>query len=76
MVSLMKLNVIICILLWHFVQVAFFVGVQLEVSSFDDSKSLETGLVPDMKQLGAVGAVRVAIRSLQGEGLRRIRKSE
>nr|AML77965.1 putative LOV domain-containing protein [Vittaria appalachiana] len=54
-------------------KVVFFVGVQLDVNSVEDVyRGKETG--PHFKQLGAVGAVRVAVRSLQGEGLRRIRK--
>nr|AML77672.1 putative LOV domain-containing protein [Asplenium platyneuron] len=56
-------------------KVAFFAGVQLEVESVEEP-CLGSELRPDIKQLGAVGAVRVAVRSLQGEGLRRIRKRE
>nr|AML78146.1 putative LOV domain-containing protein [Davallia solida var. fejeensis] len=55
-------------------KVAFFVGVQLEVSSVEE-QCLGSERSPHIKQLGAVGAVRVAVRSLQGEGLRRVHKS-
>nr|AML79476.1 putative LOV domain-containing protein [Polypodium amorphum] len=55
-------------------KVAFFVGVQLEVSSVEE-QCPDSESSPHMKQLGAVGAVRVAVRSLQGEGLRRVHKS-
>nr|AML78595.1 putative LOV domain-containing protein [Takakia lepidozioides] len=50
-------------------KVAFFVGVQLDVSAADDLE--DNGMTAHMKQLSAVGAVRVAVRSLQGSGLRR-----
>nr|AML79414.1 putative LOV domain-containing protein [Notholaena montieliae] len=54
-------------------KVAFYVGVQLDVTSVEEPcPGIETS--PHIKQLGAVGAVRVAVRSLQGEGLRRICK--
>nr|AML77333.1 putative LOV domain-containing protein [Onoclea sensibilis] len=55
-------------------KVAFFAGVQLEVASVEEP-SLGSETSPHIKQLGAVGAVRVAVRSLQGEGLRRVHKS-
>nr|AML78058.1 putative LOV domain-containing protein [Nephrolepis exaltata] len=55
-------------------KVAFFIGVQLEVSSVEEP-CLGSESSPHIKQLGAVGAVRVAVRSLQGEGLRRVHKS-
>nr|AML79260.1 putative LOV domain-containing protein [Argyrochosma nivea] len=56
-------------------KVAFYVGVQLDVTSVEEScPGSETS--PHIKQLGAVGAVRVAVRGLQGEGLRRIHKSK
>lgn len=41
------------------VQVAFYVGVQIDEGSKDDHR----GLSPEMRQLGAVGAVKVAVRS-------------
>nr|AML79359.1 putative LOV domain-containing protein [Peperomia fraseri] len=41
-------------------KIAFFVGVQMDESSNYD----EQGLSPHLRQLGAVGAVKVAIRSL------------
>nr|AML76733.1 putative LOV domain-containing protein [Gaga arizonica] len=54
-------------------KVAFYVGVQLDVTSVEEQcPGSETS--PHIKQLGAVGAVRVAVRGLQGEGLRRIHK--
>lgn len=43
-----------------YLQIAFFVGVQMDESSGHD----EQGLSPQMRQLGAVGAVKVAVRSL------------
>nr|AML77093.1 putative LOV domain-containing protein [Polystichum acrostichoides] len=55
-------------------KVAFFVGVQLEVTSVEEP-CLGSERSPHIKQLGAVGAVRVAVRSLQGAGLRRVHKS-
>nr|AML79113.1 putative LOV domain-containing protein [Adiantum aleuticum] len=55
-------------------KVAFYVGVQLDVTAVEEPcPGSETS--PHIKQLGAVGAVRVAVRSLQGEGLRRIHKN-
>nr|AML78868.1 putative LOV domain-containing protein [Pityrogramma trifoliata] len=56
-------------------KVAFYVGVQLDVTSVEEPCSAECETSPQIKQLGAVGAVRVAVRSLQGEGLRRVRKN-
>nr|AML79144.1 putative LOV domain-containing protein [Leucostegia immersa] len=55
-------------------KVAFFVGVQLELTSVEEL-CLGSERSPHLKQLGAVGAVRVAVRSLQGEGLRRVHRS-
>nr|AML78915.1 putative LOV domain-containing protein [Athyrium filix-femina] len=55
-------------------KVAFLAGVQLEVASVEEP-CLGSETSPHIKQLGAVGAVRVAVRSLQGEGLRRVHKS-
>lgn len=53
-------------------KVAFFVGVQLDVTSANEETCLGNGMTPHIKQLGAIGAVRVAVRSLQGQGLRRV----
>nr|AML79627.1 putative LOV domain-containing protein [Timmia austriaca] len=55
-------------------KVAFYVGVQLEVTEVDTYMSQEIGMSARAKQLGAVGVVRVAVRSLQGSGLRRTLK--
>nr|AML79502.1 putative LOV domain-containing protein [Woodsia ilvensis] len=55
-------------------KVAFFAGVQLEVASVEEP-CLGSETSPHIKQLGAVGALRVAVRSLQGKGLRRVHKS-
>nr|AML79406.1 putative LOV domain-containing protein [Cycas micholitzii] len=49
-------------------KIAFYVGVQLDVTSIDQDEHQDKGLTPHMKQLGAVGAVRVAVRSLLGAG--------
>nr|AML78032.1 putative LOV domain-containing protein [Lindsaea linearis] len=56
-------------------KVAFFVGVQLDMTSVEET-GMENAASPHLKQLGAVGAVRVAVRSLQGEGLRRVHKAK
>nr|AML78252.1 putative LOV domain-containing protein [Falcatifolium taxoides] len=48
-------------------KVAFYVGVQLDVTGVEDNHS-DKGMTSQMKQLGAVGAVRVAVRSLLGAG--------
>nr|AML77663.1 putative LOV domain-containing protein [Pilularia globulifera] len=53
-------------------KVAYFVGVQSHVSTCDLGSQHNGVMAPLMHQLGAVGAVKVAIRSLQGAGLRRI----
>nr|AML78450.1 putative LOV domain-containing protein [Osmundastrum cinnamomeum] len=55
-------------------KVAFFVGVQLDVISADEDECQKNGMTPHMQQLGAVGAIRVAVRSLQGPGLRRVQE--
>ncbi|BBN04325.1 protein MpLLP [Marchantia polymorpha subsp. ruderalis] len=52
-------------------KVAFYVGVQLQVMAADEEVEEGSGLSAQMKQLSAVGAIRVAVRSLQGGGLRR-----
>ncbi|CAK9867075.1 unnamed protein product [Sphagnum jensenii] len=52
-------------------EVAFYVGVQLAMDIVDSASDENEGMTPYMKQLGAVGAVKVAVRSLQGSGLRR-----
>lgn len=41
-------------------KIAFYVGVQMD----EAAKTDDQGLSPDMRQLGAVGAVKVAVRSL------------
>nr|AML76646.1 putative LOV domain-containing protein [Pulvigera lyellii] len=51
-------------------KVAYYVGVQLDVSDAEIPMRGDT-LNADAKQLSAVGVVRVAVRSLQGSGLRR-----
>lgn len=55
-------------------KVAFYVGVQLDMTDVDADMSQEIGMSAHAKQLGAVGVVRVAVRSLQGSGLRRTLK--
>nr|AML79656.1 putative LOV domain-containing protein [Atrichum angustatum] len=52
-------------------KVAFYIGVQLDVSQAEAEEVQERGMSAHAKQLGAVGSVRVAVRSLQGLGLRR-----
>nr|AML79459.1 putative LOV domain-containing protein [Woodsia scopulina] len=52
----------------HTAKIAYFVGVQWELRS-DCCQTSE--IVPVMQQLGAVGAIKVAVRSLQGQGHRR-----
>nr|AML78177.1 putative LOV domain-containing protein [Glyptostrobus pensilis] len=47
-------------------KVAFYVGVQLDVTDVEEDKQKDNGMTSNMKQLGAVGAVRVAVRSLLG----------
>ncbi|KAL4195612.1 hypothetical protein AMTRI_Chr05g74180 [Amborella trichopoda] len=47
-----------------FGKVSFFVGVQLDEASMNEDQ----GLSSQMRQLGAVGAVKVAVRSLSGAG--------
>nr|AML76551.1 putative LOV domain-containing protein [Platycladus orientalis] len=47
-------------------KVAFYVGVQLDVTDIEEEKKTDNGMTLNMKQLGAVGAVRVAVRSLLG----------
>nr|AML78692.1 putative LOV domain-containing protein [Calliergon cordifolium] len=51
-------------------KVAYYVGVQLDVSTAEVPMRGDS-LVAHAKQLSAVGVVRVAVRSLQGSGLRR-----
>nr|AML78741.1 putative LOV domain-containing protein [Neckera douglasii] len=51
-------------------KVAYYVGVQLDVSTAESPMRGDC-LVAHAKQLSAVGVVRVAVRSLQGPGLRR-----
>nr|AML79031.1 putative LOV domain-containing protein [Coleochaete scutata] len=52
-------------------KVIYFVGVQLDVTAASEG-TCEKGVSPRLQQMGAVGAVRVAVRSLQGAGLRRV----
>nr|AML77027.1 putative LOV domain-containing protein [Deparia lobatocrenata] len=52
----------------HTAKIAYFVGVQWELGS-DCCQTSD--IVPVMQQLGAVGAIKVAVRSLQSQGLRR-----
>lgn len=52
-------------------QIAFFVGAQLDVTSSVSGHIGEVGSVPDIRHLGVVGAVKVAVRGLHGDGLRR-----
>nr|AML77144.1 putative LOV domain-containing protein [Phlegmariurus squarrosus] len=56
-------------------KVAYYVGVQLDITLVDTYTCEGKGVGAHMKQLGAVGAIRVAVRGLQGEGLRRIQKA-
>ncbi|KAJ7550366.1 hypothetical protein O6H91_07G097500 [Diphasiastrum complanatum] len=52
-------------------KVAYYVGVQLDVTLADTYACEGKAMSAHMKQLGAVGAIRVAVRGLQGCGLRR-----
>nr|AML76464.1 putative LOV domain-containing protein [Plagiomnium insigne] len=52
-------------------KVAYYVGVQLDVSDVAEIPMRGDTLIAHAKQLSAVGVVRVAVRSLQGSGLRR-----
>nr|AML79451.1 putative LOV domain-containing protein [Lindsaea microphylla] len=76
-ISYRKDNVAFCNLLHvapvrdHTGKVAYFVGVQLDLGSPEVGCSQAIGVTPRMEQLGAVGAVKVAVRSLQGSGLHR-----
>nr|AML76406.1 putative LOV domain-containing protein [Diphyscium foliosum] len=54
-------------------KIAYYVGVQLDVSEANISMC-EDSASAHAKQLSAVGVVRVAVRSLQGSGLRRTLK--
>nr|AML78947.1 putative LOV domain-containing protein [Plagiogyria japonica] len=56
----------------HRGKVAYFVGVQLDMASPAVVECQTNGTAPLMQQLGAVGAVKVAVRGLQGYGLRRV----
>jgi hypothetical protein len=58
---LIQLVLSLSLTVFMFVQIAYFVGVQIEEGCKDQSRH---GLSPEMRQLGAVGAVRVAVRSL------------
>ena len=59
---------------------AFFCGVQLDIEQSTEAEgrggggaagAQKGGLSFRLQQLGAVGAIRVAVRGLQGSGLRR-----
>ncbi|GAQ81276.1 PAS/LOV protein [Klebsormidium nitens] len=52
-------------------KVVYYCGVQLDVTAADGISPLDRGMSSRLKQLGAVGAVRVAVRALDGSGLRR-----
>lgn len=51
----------LCLLCLCFVQVAYFVGVQIEEGSKNQDRN---GLCPEMRHRSVVGAVKVAVRSL------------
>nr|AML79063.1 putative LOV domain-containing protein [Lonchitis hirsuta] len=55
----------------HTGKVACFVGVQVDLGASKAECCLrqESGMAPVMQQLGAVGAVKVVVRGLQGRGL-------
>nr|AML79324.1 putative LOV domain-containing protein [Dendrolycopodium obscurum] len=55
-------------------KVAYYVGVQLDVTLADTHAFEGKATSVQMRQLGAVGAIRVAVRGLQGCGLRRSQK--
>nr|AML79215.1 putative LOV domain-containing protein [Mesotaenium braunii] len=52
-------------------KVAFFCGVQLDVTPADVGEQGDAQLRGRLKHMATVGAVRVAVRSLHGHGLRR-----
>nr|AML78287.1 putative LOV domain-containing protein [Lycopodium deuterodensum] len=52
-------------------KVAYYVGVQRETDTYAFEGEAMTA---HMNQLGAVGAIKIAVRGLQGRGLRRIEK--
>nr|AML79587.1 putative LOV domain-containing protein [Phaeoceros carolinianus] len=54
-------------------KIAFYAGVQLPLNESDWEASKRKGHTAHLKQLGAVGAIKVAVRSLHGFGLRRAR---
>nr|AML78797.1 putative LOV domain-containing protein [Anthoceros agrestis] len=54
-------------------KIAFYAGVQLPLNESDWEASKGKGHTAHLKQLGAVGAIKVAVRSLHGSGLRRAR---
>lgn len=58
-ISCVTMFVLLC--LWMGVQIAYFVGVQMEEACKNQDGH---GLSPEMRQLSAVGAVRIAVRSL------------
>ncbi|KAI5070978.1 hypothetical protein GOP47_0013229 [Adiantum capillus-veneris] len=54
----------------HTAKVVYYVGVQL-LSGYPLLEDASRNVTPAISQLGAVGAVKVAVRSLQSNGLRR-----
>lgn len=50
----------VCLIVFMAVQIAYFVGVQTEEAC---KKQEEHEMSPEMRQLSAVGAVKVAVRS-------------
>nr|AML77567.1 putative LOV domain-containing protein [Cylindrocystis cushleckae] len=59
-------------------KVAFYCGVQLEIAEATEHESLprDLGMSGRLKHMSTVGAVKVAVRGLQGPGLRRNSFSE
>nr|AML78901.1 putative LOV domain-containing protein [Pseudolycopodiella caroliniana] len=55
-------------------KVSYFVGVQLDVTLIETPEHERESRSAHLKQLGAIGAIRVAVRGLQGSGLRRVQK--
>nr|AML77325.1 putative LOV domain-containing protein [Torreya nucifera] len=47
-------------------KVAFYVGLQLDVTDIEEDEQTDKGMSSHLKQLGALGAVRVAVRGLLG----------
>nr|AML79117.1 putative LOV domain-containing protein [Adiantum aleuticum] len=56
----------------HTAKVVYYVGAQLHLGfPLVEGSQASRDVTPDMSQLGAVGAVKVAVRSLRSNGLRR-----